>query len=49
MEELKDTLPEVRHTKVSNRRTMEQLVQEGEALETRERAWESGSLSSNIK
>ena len=44
MEELKNTQPEVQHTEVSNRSTMEQLVQEGEALETREKSlgiWQS--------
>ena len=44
MEELKDTLPHVRHTEISNRITMEQLVQEGDALEAREKKfgiWEA--------
>ena len=37
MEELKDILPDVQHTEISNRITMEQLVQDGEALEAKEK------------
>jgi hypothetical protein len=37
MEELKDTLGEVRHREISDRMPMEQLIREGEALEEREK------------
>jgi hypothetical protein len=37
MEELKVTLPDALHTEVSNRIRNEQLVQEGKALEAREK------------
>lgn len=44
MEELKDILPEVRHTEFLNHTSMEQLVREGEALEASEKSlgiWQS--------